>query len=89
MSLPLRVDPGEKILYFVGISSYNRNPEPTKNKVLKYSTPKPRSIGSWRWPQKVPVVGYGVPVHVAWRKKIGRAFLPVSPAGRTHSHQIS
>ena len=32
--------PWKKSIYFLGISSYNRNPEPKK--VLKYSTPKPR-----------------------------------------------
>ena len=38
--LTFGVDPGKKSIYFLGISSCNRNPKPKK--VLKYSTPKPR-----------------------------------------------
>ena len=38
--LSFGVDPGKKRIYVLGISSYNRNPEPKK--VLKYSTPRPR-----------------------------------------------
>ena len=40
--------PWKKSIYFLGISSYNRNPEPKK--VLKYSTPKP-SLASWGCPR--------------------------------------